>query len=189
MNVAPIKRHIRNCYAYYLIWTLVSLVSVAVGFTYRSKTPEDKKIDILISTTTIDKYFDDYLSSIKPSYLYELNYRYIMDGDSNFNSILSTYGSVEADIFILSKTTMDTLNLASLFLPLTSSSCQKEFGDSLSYYSQGDDDKDYAFKVSSEHFGGYDDYYLGFATSSIHLGSLNGSLYDGDLQVARSFLS
>lgn len=189
MTMAPLKKHIHDYFAPYLIWTFISLASVAIAFAYRSKTPENKKVDILISTTTIDKDFSDYLSSIKPSYLYELNYRYIMDGDSNFMTVLSTYGSVEADIFILSQKTMDSIKVSSILLPLKSSLCQKEFGDGLSFYSPVGGSHNYAFKIPDKHFGGEVDYYLGFSSSSIHLGSFGQTSYDGDIQVARSFLS
>lgn len=171
---------------FYLTSGLVVGVALSLGFAARTKATENEKLDILVSCLTFDEAgFKTYLKEQKPSYLKELNYRYVLEGDSSLSSIYGTYGSVEGDLFFLSAAQMDSLSVT-LLLPLEEPACAAAFsGHALSYYEK--DGTKYGLAISSSYIGG-GDYYAFFAKSSLHLGSLKEESLDGCLSLVRGML-
>lgn len=186
MRKARLSSYIRHYWLFYVSSALVAGVALALGFATRTKAKETEKIDILVSCLSFDEAgFKGYLKDNKPSYLKELNYRYVMEGDSSLSSIYGTYGSVEADLFFLSASQMDSLS-ASLLLPLNEESCSALFpGHSLSYYEKGG--AKYGLALSSPYLKD-GDYFAFFAKSSEHLGSLASKGLDGDVTLVRGLL-
>ncbi len=184
-----LRGYLRRYGIIYFLFAGAAVLSVVLSAAYLGKTKEEEKADILLISEQYDHHaFEEYLSSIKPAYLKELNYRYLSPNDSYFSQILGTYGVIEADIFFVSFSKLEEINCSSLMLPLEQAKIQNLYAKSLSFYVS--DGVTYGFEISPHGFSNEKEepYYACFNKSSMHLGSLNGSSLDGALTVAEAFL-
>ncbi len=173
----------------YAVFMAASVLTVVISAAYLGKTKEEDKVDILLISEQYDKEaFEEYLSSVKPAYLKELNYRYLSPSDSYFAQILGSYGAIEADIFFVPFSKLEEINCSSLMLPLEQAKIQNIYAKSLSFYAS--DDVIYGFEISGHGFSNEKEepYYACFNKTSMHLGELNGSSLDGALVTAGAFL-
>lgn len=180
--------HLKRYWAIYVSSSLVIALSFLLAGTYLGKTKEEEKIDILLVADSYDdSKWGSYLSSIKPAYLKEINYRYLSSGDSMLPSILSTFGEVEADLFFFQEDVLKTVKCSSLMLALDEDKAKFAFGGGVSFYE--DENAIYGVKISTRDcFSGKGDFYACFRSSSLHLGTLSGSSLDGDIEIVRAFL-
>ncbi len=184
-----IRSYLSRNWVIYAVFAAISILSVSFAGVYLGKTKEEEKIDILLVSESYDhQEFDNYLTTIKPDYLKELNYRYVSPSDGYFSQILGTYGAVEADLFFVSFSKLEEINCASLMLPLEQTKVNEIYGEGHAYYSS--DGYTYGIAISPHGFSNEKNevYYACFAQTSLHLGKLNGSELDGALEVVRAFL-
>lgn len=173
----------------YAVFSIASVLTVALSAAYLGKTKEEDKVDILLISEQYDREtFEEYISMAKPAYLKELNYRYLSPNDSYFSQILGTYGAIEADIFFVPFSKLGEINCSSLMLPLEREKIQNIYAKSLSFYAS--DDVTYGFEITKHGFSNEKEepYYACFNKASMHLGELNGSSLDGALTTAGAFL-
>ncbi len=184
-----IRSYLSRNWVIYAVFAVISVLSVSIAGVYLGKTKEEEKVDILLVSESYNhQELDNYLVSIKPDYLKELNYRYVSPNDSYFSQILGTYGAVEADLFFVSLSKLEEINCASLMLPLEETKMNEIYGDGRTYYSS--DGGIYGIAISPHGFSNEKNeaYYACFAKTSLHLGKLNGSELDGALRVVGAFL-
>lgn len=174
---------------YYLAFGLVASIVSAIAWQVRVKVSEEEKIDFLLVTHADNdeqKAFRSEALENKPEYIYEVNFRFVMPESKEIGQLFGTYGTVEADCFLLIKDVLDEEYIDwSSFLPL-SSSARNALGDGKDYFYK--DGTPYGVKTKSgvkeEEVA-----YLFFASSSPHLGPLKeGSPYDGAYTMAKGFL-
>ena len=182
-----LSSYLRRNWAWYLAVALVGVISTSIAGAILGKTKEEEKIDIFLVAETIDyPSWNEKLNETKPSYLKELNYRFMTPSDSYFSSVLSTYGDVDTDLFFFPKSTLDSVKCSSLMLALDEAKTKNIFGDSLTFYE--DEGVKYGIKIAPTGFAGSEDFYACFRSTSLHLGELNSSSLDGDISIVRSFL-
>lgn len=183
-----VSSHLKRYWAIYVSSGLVITLSFLLAGTYLGKTKEEEKVDILLVADNYDNSkWGSYLSSIKPTYLKEINYRYLSSGDSMLPSILSTFGEVEADLFFFQEDVLKTVKCSSLMLALDEDKAKSAFGEGVSFYE--DENAIYGVKISTKDcFAGKGDFYACFRSSSLHLGTLSDASLDGDIEIVRAFL-
>ncbi len=184
----PFLSHLKRYWAIYLPSSLLITMAFLLSGTYLGKTKEGEKVDILLVADNYDnKKWGSYLSSIKPSYLKEVNYRFLASGDSMLPSILATFGEVEADLFFFPEDVLKTVKCSSLMLPLDEEKAKSAFGDSVTFYE--DEGSKYGVKISTQDcFEGNSSFYACFRSTSLHLGCLGNASYDGDIEIVKAFL-
>ncbi len=180
--------HLKRYWAIYVCSSLAITMAFLLSGTYLGKTKEEEKIDILLVADSYDnKKWGSFLSSIKPSYLKEINYRFLSSGDSLLPPILSTFGEIEADLFFFPEDVLKTVRCSSLMLPLDEAKAQSVFGDGVSFYE--DEGAKYGVKISTRDcFSAESSFYACFRSSSLHLGALASSSLNGDVEIVRAFL-
>lgn len=184
----PFLSHLKRYWAIYLSSSLAITMAFLLGGTYLGKTKEEEKVDILLVADSYNsKQWGSYLSSIKPSYLKEINYRFLASGDSMLPSILSTFGEVEADLFFFPEDVLKTVKCSSLMLPLDEEKAKSAFGDEATFYE--DEGNKYGVKIADKDcFSSDSSFYACFRATSLHLGSLGNASYDGDIEIVKAFL-
>lgn len=183
----PFLSSLKKTWGFYL--GIAACVSLCFGIagTYLGKTKEEEKIDIFLVADQMDyDAWNQKLSSCKPAYLKELNYRFLLSSEQQFPSVLGTYGAIEADLFFFPTSILEKVNCASLMFPFSEEQGKEIFGADSMYYSDGE--ATYGVKISPQGFSGEDDFYACFRSASLHLGGLSGSELDGDIEVVRAFL-
>ncbi len=178
---------LKKTWGFYLGIGACVLFCFGVAGTYLGKTKEEEKIDIFLVADRLDyDSWNQKLAACKPAYLKELNYRFLPSSEQQFPSVLGTYGAVEADLFFFPSFILETVNCASLMLPFSEEQGKNAFGADASFYSEGG--ATYGVKISPQGFSGEGDFYACFRSTSLHLGGLQGSERNGDIEVVRAFL-
>ncbi len=176
----------RNWVAYLAVASL-GVISSSLAGAFLGKSKEEEKIDVFLVAETIDyPAWESKLSEAKPTYLKELSYRFLTPSDPYFSQVLGTYGDVEADLFFFPKSTLESVNCSSLMLPLDEAKVKNIFGGGLSFYE--DEGIKYGIRITPAGFGGSEEFYACFRSTSLHLGELNASSLDGDITIVRAFL-
>ncbi len=171
-------------YAIYLV--LASLVT-GITATYLGKTKDTEKIDIFIVSENFEREkFSKKLEESKPSYLKELNYRYVSPNDNAFSSILGTYGVVEADLYFFRESVIKKVECSAFMLALNAETIEKTYRESLSYYE--DEGRIYGIALREEYFNDEETIYACFNKDSLHLGEWKEETLNGDIEIVRAFL-
>lgn len=180
--------HLKRYWAIYVCSGVAVTMAFLLSGTYLGKTKEEEKVDILLVADSYDnKKWESFLSSIKLSYLKEVNYRYLSSADSMLPSVLSTFGEVEADLFFFPEDVLKTVKCSSLMLPLNEDKAKSAFGDGVNFYE--DEGVKYGVKISTQDcFNAESAFYACFRSSSLHLGELTNSSLGGDVEIVRAFL-
>ncbi len=179
--------YLRRNWAWYLAVALAGILASSIAGAILGKTKEEEKIDILLIAETIDyPSWNKTLDEVKPSYLKELNYRFLTTNDPYFPQVYGTYGEVNADLFFFPKSTLESVQCSSLMLALDESKTKEALGADVAFYEE--EGVKYGVKITPSGFSGSEDFYACFRSTSLHLGALSLSPLDGGVSIVRSFL-
>lgn len=175
----------------YIMWLLVAIFLVSFEFSYLTRIKDEEKINFFISSKTVDEEaFFDFIKAHEPDYLRSISYRNIdYERENDFLTVLSSYGKVDTDIFLIPLEALNKVEPQFFFFPLNKQQTNTLFAENLNYY-HGENGLTYGFQINSPFFVDEGlEYYLFFAASSLHLGSLNDSQLDGAITLAKLFIN
>lgn len=180
---------IKKNFVLYFLWTIIAVVFIIWGFGMLTKVPEERKIDIFVHAHNVnEEALNSFIGNNKEDYLMEINYRLDESSDTLLNQVMMTYGDVEADLYIFSKTDLEAKSYDSYFYALNEEDCKSIFGNDIDFYRNSDGiaygiQFSYDFLTETE-----ETYYILFANDSLHLGSLTGSEYNGAITICKALL-
>lgn len=182
-------KHIKNFFIFYLLWGVLSVFGIIWEFNLLTRAKDEEKIDFFVCTELVDKRsFEIFVQENKPEYLKEVNFNHVDTNNFVFSQNISSYGDVEADIYIMDKAKFDLLpneGKEYYLTPIDKTFSASYFGTNITYY-ENDSEIAYGIKLDASFFK--EDVYLGFAKNSLHLGGLKDSALDGALSLAKKII-
>ena len=180
---------VKKNFVLYFLWALFAILFIAWGFSMLTKVPEEKKIDIFIHAREVDEnYLNEFINDNKDDYLMEINYRIDDSSETLLNQQMMTYGTVEADMFIIEKNVLEASNFDNYFLELNKEEWRVLFGNDISFYTNNQG-KAYGIEIDVDFINDEDQiFYVLFSNKSLHLGSLTNSEYNGAINLCKALL-
>jgi len=180
----------KKYFSIFAIWTVLACVLVSWEFNILTATKEEEKVDILVNANNLDEEaFKVILDESKPEYLKEVNYRYNVADNDMYGQVMQTYGSIEADLFIISNEVLDEAEYFNqYFYKLDETMCKELIGSDIEFY-KNKYDETYGIVLNSDFLQEEGKtFYLLFSKNSLHLGRLNNQELDGAIVIAKALL-
>jgi hypothetical protein len=189
---------LKKCWFFFALYAALSISLSFWLFEVRTAPGKDEKLQFFFSGYSYQK--DDlssFLEAKKPAYLRSVSYRFIETDSSSFADVYDTYGRSSADVLILPQSEINENKCLYDFLRVDEGEVTSLFGSVSLYQAQG---YSYGIKVyDASAKSGWatslfsyvkegteaQDYYLFFARSSLHSGSLGKQAKDGAITYAQ----
>lgn len=193
-----IRTHIQLNWKSYIIGIVASIVLGILLISIASAPTKKEKVCIFLTCYHLDSSFNDYITSITPSYLEIIEVNVKHKEDTYYGTVIKGYRS-HADIIIVPESKLDYI-ITKDCLELSDDIVNTLTNNHYDYYQK--DDKTIGLKVYSKdtksgildglvQFNKEDnpeDYYLFININSIHLDELNGSKYNGVITILKEIL-
>lgn len=182
-------KHLSNYWIFHLLWIIFSVSAVLFEFNLIRKPKANEKIDFFVGALVKDeKEFSALLRNNQPKYLKKFRHRYVNPESTLFYQTFYTYGTTDADMYVIPETNLNNINTKDYFYALDEIRCEELFKKELSFY-VAENGNNYGIKIDSPMFEETsDNIYVLFSKKSPHLGGLKNTNLDGDITIAKLFI-
>lgn len=193
-----IGTHLKKFFIAYILSAVVITFIVGWAVDLKARPDKDQRIGVFIGAESFDESkLNDIFTAVRPNYIKTVDLNFYLNTDAYFDMYLTIKGA-DSDIFILSEEKFSNANI-SVFLPIDTIVAQSLFGKRDLLY---DGDVCYGIKIYDKDLkeGPLSDvigfslgetdrnYYILFNKMSRHARELNGSLYNGAVDMIKELL-